>query len=1281
MYFETSDFCSRQGAAQYRFISGRVRNAVLDKKMTFKMLRNLCYTVLNSTQKKKTQNMKTPTFYAVYVGINAYDNCRQLNGCVNDVVAMHSYFQRLCEQQAPDQPVTYQPKFLLLPHREEKKMLKKKDISFQKPTRANVISAFDFFAEADPEAGDYCLFYYSGHGSYVDAPKVFSEVSPDGTLQTLVCSDSRSSKGRDLLDKELGYMIAKTLHGKTDLPDNQGVHFLGIFDSCHSGTVSRGDDDVVARMEQKGKAVNRTAQILGFTKEGNEFYKPFGDDQNVIHKDGLKHARYINLSACRDAEVAQERILDSYVDAEAVRKRNHGVFSFSFLRTLERSGTDLSYNELMRRVQMEVRTKVGNQLPILGKTNIEDDDLYFLKNKMKAPSKTYAVGCRETRIGWEWYLNAGALNGLLPSTEKEKSQVKLTDGSERVIDVLQVNSLESILDEKAFTEEDRESNLEAMVHQMPFSQIGIGYGNQLSDLDKEEFDKAFTKKEFKYIRKVESGEPATYMIQESLREGKKAYIFVRQGSDMPVFLPAFTHMNLLNDAEQVGRWENTLLLANQDTQIPRSDIEVSVQTREGIDFYDRTLYFRFRDYNFGMDFREKNFTEPVKNPDTIHLNYKKEEAELVGPAVSFTINNASEYDDYWIGSLYLDSAFGIITENLEVQELKASWDKGLDLEFKDTRNKVTMPFIPLYFDTYYHEYGVTEITDYLIIVVAKKSFSLENFKQDSLPIKGSRGQGRGVQPMNEDDWFTIKIPIHISCPMENVKLKPGETKKLTRANATERDPISASSLSIEAPEGFGAVVNATTMARAKRVVSGLENSRSTVNKRALVPPGHLFQGQEGKSGVFSSMLDTEPDQQLSILELTEIQGEITEDRPLKVVPGTQLEEDETILPYGYDEETDIYFPLGFTDASGTVIIQQLPKATDAVIGSDAVDHPVDSNDRSIKRSIKLFFNKLIWSKLTGIHEYQSLALVKTGAPDEERLTYYGTDAGEDREVLSEIKAYLKAQSEDKGKKGVLLLIHGIIGNTDAQVEAVFQHTQMHEEFAAVFTFDYENLNTPIEKTAQHLAKCLKALALEDNQLTIIAHSMGGLVTRYMIEQEEMHSLVRKLVQAGTPNAGSELSDFRKKITGWVGMGINGVSFVQPYLTVLTFIGKGLEKRIFKTLDQMGPGSSFLTELNSGGQPTDQVEYALLAGDTNLIKAPILRKDPMWKKLMKALKKRGAYLFLDYLVFDDDPNDMAVKVESMKVLPDPNARIEVIDCNHLMYFSDKDSLKLLQELVE
>jgi triacylglycerol esterase/lipase EstA (alpha/beta hydrolase family) len=1231
--------------------------------------------------------MKKPTFYALFIGINAYENCRQLNGCINDVLAVSRYFERLCNQQnldsQNDSKIEWKPKFLLLPHAEEMAALEERKISFTEPSRKNIISAFDFFKDADPEAGDYCLLYYSGHGSFIDAPAVFSEVSPEGTLQTLVCSDSRSEGGRDLLDKELAYLIAKTLEGKTEVAHAPGVHFLSIFDSCHSGSVSRNDAPITARMEKKGQSITRSSQILGFTKTGNIFYKPFKEGQKEVGKDGLKHGRYINLSACRDAEVAQEKILDSYIEENLEKKRNHGVFSFSLLRTLERSGTDISYGALMRRVQMEVRARVNNQIPVLGKTDLQDDDLQFLRNNMKNPAETFEIGCREVFDGMEWYLNAGAINGIVPSNNQGKATVQLTDGSQRIVEVLLVKGMESILDKSAFTKEDEAKNLEAIIHEMPFAQVGVAYDAQIDKATQKEMDGRFAQNAFKYIRKAAAGESPTYIVK-TIPDNKTnlAYILTRPGSDMPVFMRNANAVNLLLDAEKVGKWENTLLLANQETQIPRSDIQVNCQVLEGVN-YAGVYQIPEQSYERGKAFKTAKFSEPILDPNELALNYKKINGEYVAPALSVEISNQSAFQDYWIGALYLDSTFGITKDNLEVQTIKANRQQISELEFRS--GAIRLPFIPISLDPFYHEYGVSEITDYLVLVVAKKEFSLDNFEQAPLPLDSKRAQGGLVPPMKEDDWFTIKIPIHIRYPIDAVKVKAKEEKHITRTFAGHfpynQTPLKSVSLSIEAPEGFGATVTATTNARAKRVVKKLSESRSTVNQKSLVPPAHLFNGLEGSEGVFSRAIAAEPDQQLSILELTEVQGDISEQRPLKIKPGDPLQRDETILPYGYDADNDLYFPLGYTDDDGNILIQQLPEATAEIIGSDAVDEPVDSEGRSLKKSIKLFFNKLVWSKLTGVHEYQTLALVQPKGETYEKIDYHGTDASDDRTALKAMKAQIKNQQKTSGKQGVLLLVHGIIGNTDAQVDAVFKLTKIHESFGAVLTFDYENLDTPIEKTAKHLAKSLKDLGLEENQLTIVAHSMGGLVTRYVIEREGGHKFVKKLIQAGTPNAGSELSDFRKKITGWIGLGINGISFVQPYMTVLSFIGKGLEKHLFKTLDQMKPGSTFLSELQSADLSKDQLPgYGLIAGNTTFIKAPLVKSDPVWKKIFKALKKRGVYLFLDYLVFNDDPNDMAVKVTSMRVLPKDQVDIQEIDCNHLTYFTNEGSLVLLEKMV-
>ncbi|MEO0341138.1 MAG: caspase family protein, partial [Bacteroidota bacterium] len=242
--------------------------------------------------------MSKPTFYAVFVGINAYTNCRQLDGCVNDVIAVSDYFQNLCTQPAldgSDQQINWEPRYFLLPHRDELDLLEQKGIHFEEPTRNAIVQSFDHFQLADPQKGDYCFFYYCGHGSFVDAPPIFSELAPDGNLQTLVCSDSRNEGQRDLLDKELAYLIARSLKGKTKTEQQKGIHFLSVFDSCHSGSITRSDDETKQRMEDPGAQVKDLHSILGFEPAGNELYYPFsGKDR--IPKDGMKGLSYINLS-------------------------------------------------------------------------------------------------------------------------------------------------------------------------------------------------------------------------------------------------------------------------------------------------------------------------------------------------------------------------------------------------------------------------------------------------------------------------------------------------------------------------------------------------------------------------------------------------------------------------------------------------------------------------------------------------------------------------------------------------------------------------------------------------------------------------------------------------------------------------------------------------------------------------------------------------------------------------------------------------------------------------
>ena len=118
---------------------------------------------------------------------------------------------------------------------------------------------------------------------------------------------------------------------------------------------------------------------------------------------------------------------------------------------------------------------------------------------------------------------------------------------------------------------------------------------------------------------------------------------------------------------------------------------------------------------------------------------------------------------------------------------------------------------------------------------------------------------------------------------------------------------------------------------------------------------------------------------------------------------------------------------------------------------------------------------------------------------------------------------------------VLLLVHGIIGDTSGMAAGV-RACGLDSQFDLVLAYDYENLATPIGETARLLKAQLEAVGLsdaDDRHLTLLVHSMGGLVSRWFIEREGGHRLVDHLVMCGTPNNGSPLGRIEdaRKILG------------------------------------------------------------------------------------------------------------------------------------------------------
>ena len=105
----------------------------------------------------------------------------------------------------------------------------------EKPTRENILKAIRKVLIEDAEAGDQSLFYFSGHGS-----SVRNSLSDEADLrdETIVPMDAvRPVKNRsdlkDIRDKEIAELFDQALAKK--------IKLTGIFDSCHSGSIARGD--------------------------------------------------------------------------------------------------------------------------------------------------------------------------------------------------------------------------------------------------------------------------------------------------------------------------------------------------------------------------------------------------------------------------------------------------------------------------------------------------------------------------------------------------------------------------------------------------------------------------------------------------------------------------------------------------------------------------------------------------------------------------------------------------------------------------------------------------------------------------------------------------------------------------------------------------------------------------------------------------------------------------------------------------------------------------------
>lgn len=391
----------------------------------------------------------------------------------------------------------------------------------------------------------------------------------------------------------------------------------------------------------------------------------------------------------------------------------------------------------------------------------------------------------------------------------------------------------------------------------------------------------------------------------------------------------------------------------------------------------------------------------------------------------------------------------------------------------------------------------------------------------------------------------------------------------------------------------------------------------------------------------------------SIIELSGIENKAALKKdPLKISIKQKLEKNENLIPITFDGEFIIPFGESHKEADGSTTIQisEIPKTGPS---------PVSSPKRSL--------GKAVW-----------FCLLKAVGETERafKLRYVSFDENGKAKRNTGLTA-----AKIQKKKKILLVVHGILGDTKPMLKN-FQFLLTEGRYDMILTYDYENLNEPIEKTAKILNKKLEEVGIgekDGKQFDILAHSMGGLVSRYLIEYlRKGDDMVDNLYMFGTPNGGSpfgEIPAYRDMITKFLTIALN---FSKPWLGPVSGYLGGLNKVLIGskmltvTLAQMSATSPFTKKLWESAVK-GHTNYTIVAGDTSLYSSTTDGR--IGRFMDQTVVKVGQYASLK------EPNDVAVKVDQIKAIPDLIGTKEIdVCCHHMNYFEDERSMKVLKEIV-
>ncbi len=370
-----------------------------------------------------------PTMYALLIGIDCYlpnqlpdgGSYPSLRGCVRDISHIEAFLKN---RYSLDQQNTIKLTATSTGAKEPP------ELRDRWPTYENMVAAFKRVTQM-AQSGDHVYIHYSGHGgrakTIYPGPKGLK-----GIDEALVPTDIGNSETRYLRDLEL----AKLLNDMVA----KGLVVAVVLDSCHSGGMTRGRDDVAAvrGISSVDTTQRPTESLVGTGQELLQVWDQVTEKstRNVLLGSGWlpEPKGYTLLAACRPSESAYEYAFDG--------KERNGALTYWLLDSLEDAGTGLTYKGLHDRIVAKVHSQFENQTPQLQ----GEGDRIFLGSERAQPH--YAVPVMQVdAAGKRLLLGAGQAHGLREGARfaiyPQGSDFSKLDLRQAVVELSQLGSTDS----------------------------------------------------------------------------------------------------------------------------------------------------------------------------------------------------------------------------------------------------------------------------------------------------------------------------------------------------------------------------------------------------------------------------------------------------------------------------------------------------------------------------------------------------------------------------------------------------------------------------------------------------------------------------------------------------------------------------------------------------------------------------------------------------------------------------------------------------------------------